>query len=69
MDEAGEVFDFDALVSVGTLGPASGAARRDFLSDLHAHIRRHPTLAWEAPFKATIGGWQTDDLLGPPVPI
>lgn len=58
------VFDGLRPVYDGPLLPDAGAKERDALhSALLRHVLEHPTLTWNAPFKATTHGWQTDDLL------
>lgn len=68
--EADEWFEGHELLYEGALlPPATPAAEREGLLDaLAAHVCRHPTLMWNAPFKATTEGWQTDDILPDAVP-
>jgi uncharacterized protein (TIGR02466 family) len=68
--EADEWFERHELLYEGALlPPAAPAVERDALLDaLAAHVCAHPSLTWNAPFKATIEGWQTDDILPDAVP-
>lgn len=69
-DEADEWFERHELLYEGALfPPTTPVVEREALLDaLSAHVCRHPSLIWSAPFKATTEGWQTDDILPDAVP-
>lgn len=63
-DEARVLLDFERLLLHHPVPPPPGhASIAMFNAALCAHVRRHPTLAWEPPDKSTFGGSQTGELL------
>jgi uncharacterized protein (TIGR02466 family) len=69
-DTAADGFDYDELITEEVPSPATeGWSKTEFVAALATHVLQHPTLQWEAPFKATLGGWQTENLADDQVPV
>lgn len=66
-DEARVLLDFERLVYRQQIAVPSGhASLAAFNAALATHILEHPTLKYEPPDKATLGGYQSDELMVDP---